>query len=66
VHSEICAVPAERLVVERELLAVLPSLRNQHAPLGRLTSPYGDRLAGASEIPRTAPSTGSNPGCARA
>jgi hypothetical protein len=27
VHSEICAVPDERLVVERELLAPLPSLR---------------------------------------
>jgi transposase len=27
VHSEICAVPAERLVTERELLGPLPSLR---------------------------------------
>jgi transposase len=27
VHSEICAVPAERLLAERELLAPLPSLR---------------------------------------
>jgi transposase len=27
VHSEICAVPAERLVTERELLGALPSLR---------------------------------------
>jgi transposase len=27
VHSEICAVPAERLVAERSLLSVLPSLR---------------------------------------
>ena len=27
VHSEICAVPDERLVVEREVLAALPSLR---------------------------------------
>jgi hypothetical protein len=26
VHSEICAVPAERLMIERELLAPLPSL----------------------------------------
>ena len=26
-HSEICAVPPERLVIERELLAPLPSLR---------------------------------------
>ena len=30
VHSEICAVPAERLVIERELLAPLPSLRAEH------------------------------------
>jgi transposase len=30
VHSEVCAVPAERLVIERELLAPLPSLRRQH------------------------------------
>lgn len=27
VHSEICAIPADRLVTERELLAPLPSLR---------------------------------------
>ena len=27
VHSEICAIPAERLVAERGLLAGLPSLR---------------------------------------
>src|SRR6266540_2821395 len=27
VHSEVCAVPAERLVIERELLGPLPSLR---------------------------------------
>jgi transposase len=27
VHSEICAIPAQRLEVERELLALLPSLR---------------------------------------
>ncbi len=26
VHSEICAIPAERLVTERELLSGLPSL----------------------------------------
>ena len=32
VHSEICAVPAERLVTERDLLAPLPSLR---AGIGR-------------------------------
>ena len=31
-HSEICAVPAERLVIERELLGPLPSLR---AAIGR-------------------------------
>ena len=35
VHSEICAVPAERLVIERELLAPLPSLR---ASTGRLVT----------------------------
>ncbi|WP_084226661.1 IS21 family transposase [Mycobacterium shimoidei] len=29
VHSEICAVPDERLIVERELLSPLPSLRLQ-------------------------------------
>ena len=29
VHSEICAVPDERLIVERELLGALPSLRLQ-------------------------------------
>src|SRR5213075_552643 len=33
VHSEICQVPAERLVIERELLAPLPSLR---AAIGKL------------------------------
>jgi transposase len=32
VHSQICAVPAGRLVIERELLAPLPSLR---ASIGR-------------------------------
>jgi transposase len=31
-HSEICAVPAERLERERELLAVLPSLRLEIGP----------------------------------
>jgi transposase len=31
-HSEICAVPAQRLAVERELLAQLPSLRLQVGP----------------------------------
>jgi transposase len=32
VHSEICAVPADRLIQERELLAVLPSLRLNVGP----------------------------------
>jgi transposase len=41
-HSEICAVPAERLVTERELLAPLPSLR---ASTGRLVTRKVDRLA---------------------
>ena len=38
VHSEICAVPAERLVIERELLGPLPSLR---ASIGRHGHPQG-------------------------
>jgi len=38
IHSEICAVPAERLVIERELLAPLPSLR---AGTGRLVTRKG-------------------------
>lgn len=42
VHSEICAVPAERLVVERELLAPLPSLR---VSIGRLVTRKVDRLS---------------------
>jgi transposase len=42
VHSEICAVPAERLVIERELLAPLPSLR---ASTGRLVMRKVDRLS---------------------
>jgi Integrase core domain len=42
VHSEICAVPAERLVIERELLAGLPSLR---AATGRLAIRKVDRLS---------------------
>ena len=42
VHSEICAVPAERLVIERELLAPLPSLR---ASIGRHVSRKVDRLS---------------------
>ena len=39
---EICAVPAERLLVERELLAPLPSLR---AGIGRSVTRKVDRLA---------------------
>jgi transposase len=42
IHSEICAVPAERLVIERELLAPLPSLR---ASIGRLVLRKVDRLS---------------------
>jgi transposase len=42
VHSEICAVPAGRLVTERELLAPLPSLR---ASTGRQVLRKVDRLA---------------------
>ena len=42
VHSEICAVPAQRLVTERELLAPLPSLR---ASAGRQVLRKVDRLA---------------------
>jgi transposase len=42
VHSEICAVPAERLVIERELLAPLPSLR---ASIGRQVIRKVDRLS---------------------
>ena len=41
-HSETCAVPAERLVIERELLAALPSLR---AATGRLVTRKVDRLS---------------------
>ena len=41
-HSEICAVPAERLIIERELLAPLPSLR---ASIGRSVTRKVDRLA---------------------
>src|SRR5262247_2743744 len=41
-HSEICAVPAERLVIERELLAPLPSLR---ASIGRLVTRKVDQLS---------------------
>jgi transposase len=42
VHSEICQVPAERLVIERELLAPLPSLR---AAIGKLVMRKVDRLS---------------------
>jgi transposase len=41
-HSEICAVPAEQLVIERELLATLPSLR---ASIGRQVVRKVDRLS---------------------
>jgi transposase len=41
-HSEICAVPAERLVTERELLAPLPSLR---ASVGKMVTRKVDRLS---------------------
>jgi transposase len=41
-HSEICAVPAERLVAERGVMGVLPSLRPR---LGRPTLRKVDRLA---------------------
>ncbi|HEY5202722.1 MAG TPA: IS21 family transposase [Acidothermaceae bacterium] len=41
-HSEICAVPAERLRVEQELLATLPSLRPS---LGRSVTRKVDRLS---------------------
>jgi transposase len=41
-HSEICAVPAERLVVEAGLLAALPSLRPR---IGRVTLRKVDRLS---------------------
>ena len=42
VHSEICAVPAERLVVEAPLLRELPSLR---AGIGKLVVRKVDRLS---------------------
>jgi hypothetical protein len=41
-HSEVCAVPAERLAVERELLGPLPSLR---VSIGRLVTRKVDRLS---------------------
>jgi hypothetical protein len=42
VHSEICAVPAERMLTERELLAPLPSLR---ASIGKMVTRKVDRLS---------------------
>jgi transposase len=42
VHSEICAIPAERLAVEVELLGPLPSLRPR---IGRVTLRKVDRLS---------------------
>jgi hypothetical protein len=42
VHSEICAVPAERMLTERELLGPLPSLR---AGIGKMTTRKVDRLS---------------------
>jgi len=42
VHSEICAMPAERLVTERELLAPLPSLR---PAIGKTVTRTVDRLS---------------------
>jgi len=42
IHSEICAIPAERLVIERELMAGLPSLRPS---TGRAVTRKVDRLA---------------------
>ena len=41
-HSEICAVPAERMVTERELLGPLPSLR---ASIGKMVTRKVDRLS---------------------
>jgi transposase len=41
-HSEICAVPSQRLVTERELLGPLPSLRPR---IGRVTLRKVDRLS---------------------
>jgi transposase len=41
-HSEICAVPAERMATERELLAPLPSLR---AAIGKMATRKVDRLS---------------------
>lgn len=41
-HSEISAVPADRLVIERELMGELPSLR---APIGKVVTRKVDRLS---------------------
>jgi len=41
-HSEICAVPAERMLTERELLAPLPSLR---ASIGKMVTRKVGRLS---------------------
>ena len=45
-HSEICAVPAERMGTERELLAPLPSLR---PGIGRQVTRKVDRLSCRNE-----------------
>jgi len=42
VHSEICAVPAERMLTEREMLAGLPSMR---ASIGKSVTRKVDRLS---------------------
>jgi transposase len=42
VHAEICAVPAERLMIERELMSGLPSLR---PAIGKMITRKVDRLA---------------------
>jgi hypothetical protein len=42
VHSEICAIPAERLVTERELFSDLPSLRAQ---IGKTVTRKVDKLS---------------------
>ena len=42
IHSEICAVPVERLLIERELLAPLPSLRGS---IGSVVTRKVDRLS---------------------
>ncbi len=42
VHSEICAVPAERLATERELFSDLPSLRAQ---IGKIVTRKVDKLS---------------------